>query len=313
MDSITDISIVIPVYYNAGTIALTFDKIYSSVIQQNPDLVFEVIFVDDGSKDDSLEEIMKKKGSFPKLIKIIKLTRNFGQPQAFQAGYSLSKGKCIVNISADLQDDPMLINKMIQAYFKEGYEIVICARKDRDEGYFRKLTSRLFYKTIKKLSFPEMPIGGFDYALISHNVKNIITERRELNSFWQGQILWTGYKVKTILYERKKREIGKSKWTLTKKVKYMIDGVMSYSYFPLRLMTISGFLVALAGFIYALVIIFAKIFGNVPFKGWAPIMVLILVLSGIQMLMLGIIGEYLWRTLDQVRNRPQYIIEKIFE
>ncbi|MFA5410234.1 MAG: glycosyltransferase, partial [Candidatus Omnitrophota bacterium] len=137
-------------------------------------------------------------------------------------------------------------------------------------------------------------------------------EGREANPFLQGQILWTGYKIKFLPYKRKKREIGESKWTFSKKVTYLIDGVMGYSYLPLRMMSFIGMIVAFAGFLYAIVVLIARIIGNIPAKGWAPLMIVILVLSGIQMLMLGIIGEYLWRTLNQVRRRQNYIIEKIY-
>jgi polyisoprenyl-phosphate glycosyltransferase len=158
-----------------------------------------------------------------------------------------------------------------------------------------------------------MPMGGFDYVLLSAKAKNILLDSKEANPFWQGQILWTGFKIKYIPYKRLQRYVGKSTWTFSKKLKMLLDGVLSYSYFPIRLMSVLGLIIALIGFTYALFIIIAKIFGDVPFEGWAPIMVLILVLSGIQMLMLGIIGEYLWRTLDQVRKRPHFIIEDIFE
>ena len=158
-----------------------------------------------------------------------------------------------------------------------------------------------------------MPIGGFDFVLISEKVKKIILSKQEANAFWQGQILWTGINIKFISYRRAKREIGTSKWTTSKKIKYLIDGVMAYSYFPLRIMSFTGLIVSILGFIYAIDVFVERIFGNVPMKGWAPLMIIILVLSGIQMLMLGIVGEYLWRTLDQVRNRPTYIIDKIYE
>ena len=166
---------------------------------------------------------------------------------------------------------------------------------------------------MRVLSFPNMPEGGFDFALVSLKVKEEIFNRHESNFSWQGSILWTGFDVKFIPYKRKQRKIGVSRWTFSKKIKTLIDGVLSYSYFPIRVMSILGLIVATSGFIYAISIVIAWYFGNVPFTGWAPIMVLVLVLSGFQMLMLGIIGEYLWRTLDQVRNRPPYIIERIFE
>ena len=158
-----------------------------------------------------------------------------------------------------------------------------------------------------------MPLGGYDYVLLSERVKQHLILNQESNNFWQGQILWTGFNTKFISYNRQQRLHGKSRWSFHKKIKYLIDGILGYSYLPIRIMSISGLIISIAGFIYALIIILERIFGNVPFKGWAPIMVLILILSGIQMLMLGIIGEYLWRTLDQIRNRPKYIIDQIYE
>ncbi|NIM15418.1 MAG: glycosyltransferase [Candidatus Aminicenantes bacterium] len=309
-----DYSIVIPVFFNEGTLKKTYHTLRNKVIARNQDKNSEVIFVDDGSGDGSLAELMQLKEEYPEEnIKIIKFTRNFGQVSAIRAGYQLAKGKCMINISADLQDPPELINQMLDHFYKNNYEVVVCSRSSRDEPFLKRKTSRLFYGIIKKLSFSNMPVGGFDYVLISNKVKKIILDRPEANPFWQGQILWPGYEIKFIPYKRSKREVGKSRWTFSKKVKYLIDGVMSYSYLPLRLISIVGMLLALGGFLYALIIFFAKIFGGIPAVGWAPLMIVILILSGIQMLMLGVIGEYLWRTLDQVRNRPPYIIEKIYD
>jgi dolichol-phosphate mannosyltransferase len=227
------------------------------------------------------------------------------------AGYMQSTGDCIINISADMQDPPELMNEMIAGFFNEGIQIVVCTRQDREDNLFRKVTSQLFYRLIRKLSFRNMPLGGFDYALISRYVRDIIMKEYDANPFWQGQLLWAGFTVKFIPYIRREREIGKSRWTFRKRMKYLIDGVLGYSYWPLRAMSVSGIVIFIMGLLYAFYIVLNYFFGNVPFKGWAPIMILILVLSGIQMLMIGILGEYLWRTLDQVRKRPMYIIEKI--
>jgi len=308
-----DYSIIIPVYYNEGSIEKTFNSLYEKVISRNKDLTCELIFIDDGSKDNSFKELLTLKEKHPAMVKIIKFTRNFGQVSAIRAGYQHANGKCMINISADLQDPPELINEMLDYHFRDKYEIVIGTRESRDESYFRRITSDIFYRLIKKLSFPNMPSGGFDFALISSKIKDIIFEKRESNPFWQGQILWTGHDIKYVPYQRKMREVGTSRWTLSKKIKYLIDGVTSYSYFPLRLMSVVGSSVALIGFIYAIIIVIDKIFGNVPFTGWAPIMILVLVLSGIQMLMIGIVGEYLWRVLDQVRERQPFIIERIYD
>ncbi|MFO7524945.1 MAG: glycosyltransferase family 2 protein [Ignavibacteriaceae bacterium] len=309
-----DISVIIPVYYNEGSIRNTFLQI-SEILKRNKDVKdYEVIFIDDGSEDSSLDEILKLKDTFSsENIKAIKFTKNFGQISAIRAGYSIATGKAVINISADLQDPPSLINKMIEIHLREKYEVVICTREAREESYFRRKTSSIFYKLMRYMSFKNMPEGGFDFVLISDKVKKALLNNSESNPFWQGQILYLGYGIKFIPYTRQKRETGVSRWTFSKKIKYLIDGVLSYSYLPVRLMSLIGLIVSLFGFIYAIVIVIAWYYGNVPFSGYAPIMVLVLVLSGFQMLMLGIIGEYLWRTLDQVRSRPPYIIEKIYE
>ena len=308
-----DFSIVIPVYYNEGSLKLLYKALEEKVINFNTDKSCEIIFVDDGSGDNSFNELMEIRNEKPHLVKVIKFVRNFGQLQAIIAGFKIARGKCVISISADLQDPPEMINDMLDYHFNEGYPIVVCSRESRDESFFRRSTSQIFYSLMKKLSFPNMPTKGFDYILLSETVKNIILENQETNAFFQGQVLWTGYNIKFIPYKREKRAIGKSRWTFSKKVKYLIDGLLSYSYFPLRVMSVTGLIVSLLGFLYALFIFIGRIVGSVPIQGWAPLMIIILVLSGIQMLMLGIIGEYLWRALDQVRNRQPYIIEKIIE
>lgn len=307
-----DYSIVIPVYFNAGSLKELYQMLKQNVIEKNNDKTCEIIFIDDGSGDNSLDQLLEIKNQDPNRIKIIKFTRNFGQYNAKFAGHEYARGKCIISISADLQDPVEVINLMLDYYFNKNYEIVIATRESREESFYRCFTSRIFYYLIKKLSFSNMPIGGFDFHLISNKVKDIIIKNKEVNALFQGQILWTGYNIKFISYKRKKRKIGKSRWTFRKKLKSFIDAILSYSYFPLRLMSFLGIVIAFFGFFYAL-IIFLRRLNGVNVQGWATIVILILVLSGFQMLMLGIIGEYLWRTLDQVRKRPIYVIEKIYD
>jgi len=308
-----DYSIIIPVYCNQEELRKTYQAIMTMVVEYNPSRSYEIIFIDDGSVDSSFENMMELKKLNPQNVKIIKFTRNFGQVSAIRAGVEHSRGRCVVNISADLQDPPDLINNMLEYHFKDGVEIVVCKRDSREESFFRRKTSKLFYKIMNKLSFPNMPEGGFDFFLIGSKVKEALIKSKEMNPFLQGQILWTGYPVKFIPYQRKKRETGSSKWTFGMKIKYLIDGVMAYSYVPLRFMTVLGMIISGLGFLYACVIFFTKIFGGIPIKGWAPIMIVVLILSGFQMLMLGVIGEYVWRTLEQVRRRDHYVIEKIYD
>jgi dolichol-phosphate mannosyltransferase len=314
-DASLDYSIIIPVYCNEGSLKRTYQILRENVVndENNKNRSYEIVFIDDGSHDGSFNELMELKKEDPKHVKVIKFTRNFGQVSAIRAGLQYARGQCITNISADLQDPPELINQMMGHYFNDGYHVVIGSRQSRDESFFRRKTANLFYRIIKRISFPGMPPGGFDFFLVSSKVRDLIIKSNEKNPFLQGQILWPGFKIKCIPYQRKNRKIGKSKWTFSKKVKYLIDGMMAYSYLPLRMMSVLGIVISSLGFLYAAFIFFARILGGIPIEGWAPIMIVVLVLSGFQMLMLGIIGEYLWRTLDQVRNRDHFIVEEIYD
>jgi len=312
-DCAYDYSIVIPVYFNEGCLTETMTSVKKEVIDKHPDLSCEVILVDDGSEDGSLNELLRIQKENPKLVKIIQLTRNFGQPFARLAGLSHARGKCVVSMSADGQDPATLINEMLTAHRQDQYEIVVCTRRGRDESLYRVMTSKLFYTIIRKLSFPNMPKGGFDYILMGRRALDVLLENREAHPFIQGQILWLGFKIKFIEYQRLSRKIGKSRWTFGKKLTYLIDGVMGYSFLPLRFISVIGILVALLGFFWVLrIFVLFMIHGN-PIKGWSPLMIAILIIGGIQIFMLGIVGEYLWRVLAQVRNRDPYIIEKIYD
>lgn len=310
---VIDYSIVIPVYFNEGSLVKTFTTIDQEVIQENPELRCEIVFVDDGSGDGSLNELLSLREKHPKMIKIVKLTRNFGQPSAVVAGHEIARGRCVVTMSADGQDPADLINQMLRAHFEEGYEVVICEREDREESVYRRVTSKIFYMLMKKLSFPNMPVGGFDYTLIGRRAMDVLLKNIEAHPFFQGQVLWTGFKPKFIPYQRRNREVGESRWSFGKKLTYLIDGVMSYSFLPIRLISLLGGMAAFLGFAYSVVIFVSRLLWGHPIVGWAPLMIVILVLGGVQLLMLGMLGEYLWRTLAQVRNRALYVIENIYD
>jgi len=312
-DSVVDYSIVIPVYFNEGCLMDTMASIKHDVIAHNPHLRWEVIFIDDGSKDGSLDELLRLRERDPQTVKVIKLTRNFGQVNALLAGFSYAGGRCVVAMSADGQDPAAMVNDMLKAHFEEGFEIVVCTRQGRDDSWYRILTSKLFYALIRNLNFPNMPPGGFDFVLLGHRALNALLRNQEAHPFFQGQILWTGFSTKFLEYRRRERKVGQSSWTFGKKLTYLIDGVMSYSFFPMRLMSVTGITFALLGFLYALVILIKRVIVGTVVQGWAPLMIMVLVMGGIQMLMLGVIGEYLWRTLAQARNRDPYIIETIYD
>jgi glycosyltransferase involved in cell wall biosynthesis len=304
-----DVSIIIPVYFNEGSIHNTYRILKNDILPNFPKLTFEIIFIDDGSKDGSFKEMSEVK-SLDDSVKLIQFTRNFGQVSAFYAGYEKAEGRACLNIAADLQDPPELIISIIRSYINGEAQIIAGKRIEREDSFYRKKTSQVFYFLMQKLSFPNMPKGGFDVVLIDDVVKKFLLNLNESNPFWQGQMLWSGYTIKFISYKRQKREIGKSKWSFGRKIKYLLDGVLNYSYAPLRFFSVVGVITFILGIIYSFIIFISYLLGITPRQGWAPLMIVILVFSGLQLLMLGIIGEYLWRAFEQVKNRPKFIIKE---
>jgi glycosyltransferase involved in cell wall biosynthesis len=301
------LSFVIPVFRNEGSIISTHEKLAALLIplQIEP----EFIFVNDGSDDNSIEELLalhdRDSG-----VKVISFSRNFGQVAAIIAGLKEVSGDAVVIMSADLQEPLELIEEMITKW-KAGNEIVIGHRMDREDGFIANKASSIFYKLMKYVN-PKMPKGGFDFMLIGKKALLVLNQIDERNRFFQGDILWLGFNTAFIPYTRLKRTIGKSQWTLAKKLKYFIDGLLNTSYVPIRLMSLLGICFSFFGFIYALIIAYSRFVHKTPFTGWAPIMILILIIGGLIMLMLGIIGEYVWRTYDETRKRPLYIIKDKF-
>lgn len=301
------LSFVIPVYRNEGSIFPTYDKLIELVIQLQ--FQYEIIFVNDGSDDLSLNELIslhKKDNN----VKVISFSRNFGQVAAVIAGLREVTGDAVVNLSADLQEPIELIHEMI-AKWKEGNQIVIGHRIDREDGFIANKASNIFYKLMQYVN-PKMPKGGFDFMLFDKKALDVLNQIDERNRFFQGDVLWLGFNTAFIPYTRLKRTIGKSQWSLSKKLKYFIDGLLNTSYVPIRLMSFLGICFSFFGFLYALVIVYNRFIHNTPFTGWAPLMIIILIIGGLIMLMLGIIGEYVWRTYDETRKRPIYIIKDKF-
>jgi glycosyltransferase involved in cell wall biosynthesis len=300
------ITVIIPVYMNEGSIYKTYVNVTGVLKNLGNSFDYEITFINDGSTDNSLQEIESIE-KIDQKVSIVNFTRNFGQVSAVLAGFEFSESDLLINISADMQDPPELIEQMIEKW-EEGYKVVACERIGREDSFIAKITSKIFYQLIK-ISIPKMPVGGFDYFLLDREVYKKIFDMSEHNSFMQGDILWLGYEPCFIKYTRRKRQFGKSQWTLWKKLKYFIDGLIYTSYLPIRLMSMLGLITSFLGFLYALAVVAAYFLNETPFTGYAPIMIVLLVVSGLIMFMLGIIGEYLWRTYDQVRRRPRYIIK----
>jgi glycosyltransferase involved in cell wall biosynthesis len=303
------ISFVIPVYRNERAVTVTYQQIRQVMGGDLAAYGYEIVFVDDGSDDGSLAELLAIRVSDPH-VRVVSFTRNFGQMAAILAGFKQASGDLVVQMSADLQDPIGLVPQMLAEY-ERGSEVVVCHREHREDGVSARLTSRALY-AILRLSFPQIPAGGFDYLLLDRKVVDAFNSVEVRNRFFQGDILWFGYKTTFIPYTRMKREIGRSQYTFAKRLKNSLDAILDSSYLPIRFISLVGVLTAFAGFLYAVDIVYGRLRHDIPFTGWAPIMILILVIGGLLMLMLGIIGEYVWRIYDEVRGKPNYVVRNVF-
>lgn len=301
------ISIVVPVYYNSDTLMLLYEDMKEKILEQLGD--YEIVFVDDGSLDNSWE-IMNQIREMDENVKCVKLSRNFGEHAALLAGLSVCTGDCAVTKQADLQEDSEIILQMYDSW-KRGNKVVLAVRSDRDENAVKKFFASLYYKIIHKLVQERMPEGGCDCYLIDRQVIQVLELLDEKNSSLTLQVLWAGFQTEEIYFHRRDREIGKSRWTLAKKVKLAMDSMMSFSYFPIRFMSTVGVLFAIFSLIMAIEVIVEKFTVGTPILGWASLMCIVLFGFGVMMLMMGILGEYVWRALDAARNRPPFLIDEI--
>ncbi len=300
------ISVCFAVYNNEGSLSILYEQVVTQVLNKFPQYMFELIFVNDGSSDNSLAEILEiKKITGDVRIKIISFSRNFGQMPAILAGWHNAKGDAVINLAADLQDPPGQCVAMIREW-ERGSDVVISYRKSHKASFLNKVTSRMFYK----LLLPSVPPGGFDFALLSRNAMDAVNSIKERNSFYQYDILWVGFNAKFIPYDKVVRPIGRSQYSLSKRLGSFMTGFINVSYFPLRFMSFLGLSFTLVGCLYSLSIVYAYYFKATPFQGWAPIMILLLIIGGLIMLMLGVLGEYVWRVFDEVKKRPSYIVQK---
>lgn len=302
------ISICLAVYQNEGSLVLLYKELIAHLESNFPECAFEFLFVNDGSKDNSLQVLLElKQTTGDNRIKIISFSRNFGQMAAILAGWQYAKGDAVINMAADLQDPPAQCVEMIKEWLA-GNEIVVSYRKSHKTSFLNKITSNLFYRML----LPDVPPGGFDFVLLGRSAMDAVNSMKERNRFYQYDILSVGFKLKFIPYDKMVRHSGKSQYNMVKRFGNFMVAFISVSYFPLRLMSLSGVFFSVAGFIYALSIFYAYYYKAVPFTGWAPIMILLLIIGGLIMLMLGVLGEYVWRIYDEIKNRPNYIVDKIF-
>ena len=300
------VSVIVPVYYNAESLPVLFERL-DCMAGSQPEHRFEFVFVDDGSGDNSFA-VLESLARQDERVHIIKLSRNFGSNPAILAGLSFAQGDCAAVLSADLQDPPELVPEMI-ALWHAGNRVVLAARRQRADPLVARLFSAAFNRLFRRFVFRDFPPNGFDFMLLDRRVIDILSELKEKNSYLFGQAMWVGFRRDVIYYDRAERPYGSSRWTLTKKLKYLIDAFAAFSYLPLRAASGLGFLLAALGFLYALFIIALRILRDIPVPGWTSLTVIVLVTSGVQLILVGVLGEYLWRVLDETRRRPPFIVE----
>ena len=307
MHSKTRLQVIVPVFNEQEVVDLFYEKMKQ--ILTSCTLDWSILFIDDGSTDGTVQhiEFLRHKD---KRVGYITLSRNFGKEYALTAGLDYADADVVVVIDVDLQDPPELIPQMLE-YWHDGYDVVYATRKEREgETFMKKTTATWFYKVINAMSKIDIPKNTGDYRLMDIKAVRAVNKLRESNRFMKGLFAWIGYKQKAIYFDRKPRVAGTTKWNMRKLFSFAVDGITSFSYVPLKFATWIVTSVAVFSFIFGLYII-AKtlVFGGDP-QGYPTMMVVILFLGGIQLMALGIIGEYLGRLFEENKNRPLYLIDK---
>lgn len=302
------ISILIPAYNEQEVLQLLYERLMK-LAGENKGYDFEFLFVNDGSSDQTLDIIKKFAARDPR-IAYVNLSRNFGKETAMLAGFDHVTGDAMVIIDADLQDPPELIPQMIKLW-RDGYDDVYAKRRSRaGESWLKKLTSRLYYKLLQSSTRIPVQIDTGDFRLLDRRCVDALREFRESERYTKGMFSWIGYRKKEVLYDRDPRAAGETKWNYRRLTNLAIDGLTSFTTAPLRLASVMGFIVSGAAFVYIIYLLVRPLFGVSTGDGYSSIMAVVLFLGGIQLISLGIIGEYTARIFSETKRRPLYFVEE---
>lgn len=309
VDDHPTISVVAPVYNEAPTLPLFCERVIAALEPLGEP--FELVLVNDGSRDDSLNVMIALHDRDPR-IKVVNFSRNFGHQLAITAGIDYARGDAVAVIDSDLQDPPEVIPELF-AKWREGYGIVFAQRAEREgETWFKKTTAAFFYRLIRKITNVNIPVDTGDFRLMDRKVVDTLKNMREHHRFMRGLSVWVGFKQTGVEYKRAARHAGETKYPLSKMVRFALDGITSFSYLPLQLATYFGFLIAGLSMLALIIVIIMRLTNATPdFYGQAATLMSVLFLGGIQLIFLGIIGEYLGRIYDEVKRRPLYIVSDV--
>jgi dolichol-phosphate mannosyltransferase len=302
------VSVVVPVLNESQSIERFYQRTHAA-LSAIRGFAYELIFVDDGSRDGSFE----KMADFARdnaCVHVIKFSRNFGHQVAITAGVDYAHGDCVAVIDADLQDPPELISEMVDKW-REGYDVVYAVRAHRDgESAMKRATAALFYRLLQRVAKIDVPVDVGDFRLMSRRAVDQLKQLREKERFVRGLVSWIGFRQTGVSYQREKRRAGHTKFTYTKMLKFAFDGITAFSTVPLRLASWLGYAASGLAFLYLVSVIIQRSLG-ITVQGWATVMVAMLFLGGVQLICLGIIGEYLGRVFTEIKPRPMYIVEEI--
>ena len=304
------ISVIIPVYFNADVLKETHSVLTAVLSAQSQKFDYELVFVDDGSKDESYR-VMQEIASADPRSKLVKLSKNHGAYVAILSGMNFACGDAVVFLAADLQDPPELIPQMYDEWvLGNKRDLVHCVRQSRSDPFLSKLFSAGFYKIFRALVLPEYPKTGFDLCMINKQQAKILVDMDEKNSHLTVQIIWLGFGRRFLNYHRRERKHGKSRWSFFKRLKLAFDTFFGFSARPLRIASFIGMLTWVPAFLLALYVVMRKILFDAPLFGIPALIASIFVTGGLILLSIGIVGEYLWRNFDATRKRPTFIVEE---
>ncbi len=304
------LSVVIPVFNEEEVLPETYRRL--TEVMEGLSEPYELIFVNDGSRDRSPEILDRLAREDPR-VRVIHFSRNFGHQAAITAGMDYARGEAVIVIDADLQDPPEVIPEMV-ARWREGYEVVYGKRAGREgETFFKRFTASFFYRFLRAVTEIDIPLDTGDFRLVDRKVVEVMKLLREKNRFIRGLIAWVGFRQVALEYVRHKRFAGTTKYPLRKMLKLAWDGITAFSHKPLKVAAYFGFALSLLSFLYLLVIVVSKLLGKSTIPGWASLAVINLFFSGVILVILGIMGEYLGRIYDEAKNRPLYIVDRVTE
>lgn len=305
------LSVVIPIYNEQATLSELYRRLMHVLSENLAELAYEIVFVNDGSTDGSIQILSELHADDP-AVKVMNLSRNFGHQAALTAGLDYAKGDAVICMDGDVQDPPEIIPTLV-ARWRDGNDVVYAVRKLRKEGFIKRGCYAAFYRLLRRLSMVSVPLDAGDFALMDRRVVDCLKALPERSRFIRGLRTWVGFRQTGVEYEREKRFAGTPKYTWPKLVHLAVSGLLSFSALPLRMATAVGFMISFCSLLGIIVALYLKLFTDQAIPGWTATVIPMLVLGGIQLLSIGILGEYIAQIFDEVKRRPLYLVDGVLD